>query len=138
MPIDYKKYPLNWKTEITPRIKKRSGDKCEVCGLKNHSKIFSVNLKIQDSKDGRYKNKTFWLSDFRDVKRLMTFHNIHTYKIVQVVLTVGHINHDETNWDIMDKDLKHMCQWCHLNYDAQEKYKRKNGNMITLHQKFEI
>lgn len=29
MPIDYTKYPQNWKTQIRPRILERSGGRCE-------------------------------------------------------------------------------------------------------------
>lgn len=36
MPIDYSKYPPNWKTEIRPRIMARSGGKCEWCGAENY------------------------------------------------------------------------------------------------------
>ncbi len=32
MPIDYSKYPPNWKTEIRPAILKREGNKCKFCG----------------------------------------------------------------------------------------------------------
>ena len=37
MPINYAKYPPNWKTEIVPRIKARAGHKCEFCGIENYS-----------------------------------------------------------------------------------------------------
>ncbi len=37
MPIDYKKYPANWKTEIVPRIKERDGHKCKFCGIENYA-----------------------------------------------------------------------------------------------------
>jgi 5-methylcytosine-specific restriction endonuclease McrA len=37
MPIDYKKYPPNWKTEIRPRILKRAEHKCEFCGIENYA-----------------------------------------------------------------------------------------------------
>lgn len=36
MPCDYSKYPKNWKTEIRPRILKRSGGGCEKCGAMNY------------------------------------------------------------------------------------------------------
>jgi hypothetical protein len=35
MPINYKKYPKNWKTEIRPSILKRAQNKCEKCGVEN-------------------------------------------------------------------------------------------------------
>ena len=37
MPIDYKKYPPNWKTEIRPAVLKRANNSCEFCGVENHS-----------------------------------------------------------------------------------------------------
>ena len=36
MPIDYKNYPDNWKTEIRPATLKRAGNKCENCGAENY------------------------------------------------------------------------------------------------------
>jgi len=36
MPINYSKYPPNWKTEIRPRILKRAGNRCEFCGAENY------------------------------------------------------------------------------------------------------
>lgn len=35
MPIDYKQYPPNWKTEIVPNIIARAHNKCEFCGIAN-------------------------------------------------------------------------------------------------------
>jgi methylphosphotriester-DNA--protein-cysteine methyltransferase len=37
MPIDYKKYPPNWRSEIVPRIKARANHCCELCGVANLS-----------------------------------------------------------------------------------------------------
>lgn len=36
MPVDYSKYPPNWKTEIRPRILERAGNRCEFCGAENY------------------------------------------------------------------------------------------------------
>ncbi len=36
MPIDYSKYPDNWKTEIRPDILKRADNRCEWCGVDNY------------------------------------------------------------------------------------------------------
>ena len=38
-------------------------------------------------------------------------------RIVRIVLTVAHLNH--VAGDDRDKNLKALCQWCHLNYDAE-------------------
>jgi len=37
MPIDYSKYPPNWKTEIRPAILERADNKCEFCGIANYT-----------------------------------------------------------------------------------------------------
>jgi 5-methylcytosine-specific restriction endonuclease McrA len=36
MPINYSKYPPNWKSEIRPRILKRAENRCEYCGAENY------------------------------------------------------------------------------------------------------
>lgn len=107
MPIDYKKYPSNWK-EIRERILKRAGNRCECCDLENRQCVWSY-------KDEN--KKTNW-SLFPDGLPLEK-------KIVKVVLTIAHLDHDETNHDVKDDRLKAMCQLCHLRYDSKEKKRRK-------------
>jgi len=107
MPIDYKKYPPNWLSEIRPRIMKRSGNCCELCGLENYNYVWS------------YKDK--------DKKTKWSLHPIDLpieKKIVKVILTIAHLDHDELNHDVTDDRLMAMCQLCHLRYDAKEKYRR--------------
>lgn len=89
MPIDYKKYPPNWKTEIRPAILERANNCCEFCGVSNYS--------IRP--DG-----------------------------VKVILTIAHLDHDETNWDVSYERLRALCQRCHLRYDAKEKQKRRTNH----------
>lgn len=48
-------------------------------------------------------------------------------KKVKVVLTIAHLDHDETNHNVSDDRLKALCQLCHLRYDAKEKYNRRNN-----------
>ncbi len=97
MPIDYNKYPPNWKTEIRPRILERANQCCENCGLPNYS----------------YVDK-----DMREPCLEWDDNGI------RIVLTIAHLDHDETNWDVTDDRLKAMCQKCHLKYDAFEKARR--------------
>lgn len=87
MPIDYKNYPSNWKTEIRPAILKRADNKCEFCGLENYS--FGV----------RDKNGVF-----KKTKN----------GCLKIVLTIAHLDHDTTNNSY--DNLKALCQKCHLNY----------------------
>lgn len=115
MPIDYSKYPPNW-SEIRKRILERAKDKCECCGLKNKSKIHS----FKENGITVWKDLTYgeWM------RRNQPKH-------ITVVLTIAHLDHDETNHDVRDKRLKAMCQLCHLRYDAKEKVlRRQNRNNV--------
>lgn len=104
MPIDYSKYPSDWKA-ISKRIRERGYNRCEVCGVENHRMIvrFTNNPEkwvYLDDEAGMYWNAEA-LQD----------------KAVKVVLTVAHLNHDTT--DNRDCNLKSMCNRCHLTYDAK-------------------
>ena len=130
MPIDYSKYPPNWE-EIVARITKRSKGKCEFCGLKNHSLAYSIPFNIRQ--EGSYKIRRVWFRDKRDAIR----EAIHEdeMKKVRVILTVAHLDHDETNWKVKDERLAHLCQMCHVRYDAKEKYKRVRQKGWTVRSK---
>ena len=122
MPIDYSKYPKDWKTVIVPAILKRANNKCEVCGLKNKQVIYSCPIKSMNGK-GRYNIYNIWITSKGDLIRLKPL-LYGEYKKVRVVLTIAHLDHDEHNNQIQYDRLKAMCQKCHLAYDAEEKYRR--------------
>ena len=126
MPIDYSKYPANWKSEIVPRILGRAAHKCEICGIENKTKATSIALRVNIN--GKYKIKRFWITNESDIIRMMPFGIPKETKEIKVVLTIAHLDHDEENHNIPDDRLKAMCQYCHLNYDAEEKYRRKTSD----------
>lgn len=132
MPIDYKKYPPNWLSEIRPRIMLRANNTCECdgCDFKHLEEVWAV----------RYRGRTTrWYRDFDEAnslpKTIEGKYNFKTKKTlvvpnpkkVKVVLTISHLDHDETNHEVKDERLKAMCQLCHLRYDAKEKYRRINN-----------
>ena len=122
MPIDYSKYPPNWKKEIVPRILERAGHQCEKCGLANYQEVWSIPLRVCE--EGKYKIRRFWITSEGDYIRMKPFSLGGDIKKVRVVLTIAHLDHDETNHDVEDERLKAWCQSCHLNYDAKEKMRR--------------
>ena len=52
--------------------------------------------------------------------------NFDVYQ-TKIVLTISHLDHDELNHDVKMDRLMAMCQLCHLQYDAYEKYCRNAG-----------
>jgi len=99
MPIDYKKYPPDWK-ETRARILKRADNQCECqgeCGLHHDHRCTELNGMPAKWANGK------------------------------VVLTIAHLDHDEENWGVDDSRLKAMCQRCHLRYDAPEKARRRKS-----------
>ena len=67
-------------------------------------------------------------------------HKPHPVTGSRVVLTIAHVNHDKSNWDVKDEELAANCQKCHLSRDinfhvANRKYGRnhkKNQNKLEL------
>jgi hypothetical protein len=91
---DRGRYPANWKTEIVPAVRARSGGRCECtgeCGLHRTTPgpRRCVERNGQPAKWARGK----------------------------VVLTVAHLDHTPEHCDLTN--LKDMCQRCHLRYDVK-------------------
>lgn len=119
MPIDYSKYPPNWKTEIVPAVIKRANNCCETCGLENHSEVWAIRVMIREG--SRYKIRSIWFRNSQDAERESINGLVFKKK---VVLTISHTDHDEHNHDVKLDRLKALCQLCHLRYDAKEKFRR--------------
>lgn len=120
MPCDYRLYPENWTSEIVPAIIERAKNCCEDCCLPNKSIVYSVKFFIRDE-TGKIKPRMVWFRNEQDANREVRRGEI---KKVTVILTVAHLNHDETNPNIKLEDLKALCQACHLRLDVNEKKRR--------------
>lgn len=95
MPVDYSKYPANWKTEIRPEILTRANNRCEMCGVLNH------------------------VTGYRDQWGNFHYHRKESGRhIIRIVLTVAHLNHDIT--DNRAENLAALCQRCHLLHDRDQ------------------
>lgn len=125
MPIDYSKYPPNWKTEIVPRIRTRSGDKCEWCGVINKSWIIRIPKNLGLERGGGY----FYVTGPKD------YH--HGLPPKHVVLTTAHLGvakpdgtpgDKQNKHDVRDENLAHLCQGCHLAYDLEDHIRHRREN----------
>lgn len=106
MPIDYTKYPKNWKTEIRPAILERAKHCCEECGVANYAIGYRA-------KDGSFVSE-------REMSGMNSDEGYHTFgcwdpKQIKIVLTIAHLDHDITN--NCYSNLAALCQRCHLNHD---------------------
>ena len=121
MPIDYKQYPANWKTEIRPAILKRAENCCEFCGAKNYSKgvrqFDGTFTEIPIEPTRMLNDEQMWLQEF--------WANMNGFKVITIVLTIAHLDHDIANNDY--NNLKALCQKCHLNYDKEHHSKNSRA-----------
>jgi hypothetical protein len=96
MPIDYKKYPADWKKVVRPRILQRDGNQCRCCGLGN-------NLWGYRDAGGRFHS----LPNLKPAPA--------GFRAFYIRLNVVHLDHGLT--DHRDENLGLMCQKCHAAYD---------------------
>lgn len=134
MPISPDKkalYPKNWQ-EIRERILARAENKCEKCGLRNHSVGYrDENGHFQRNAgsgpcDASGEGLT-WPGyeplSHREAKEFADYYNSISGGCddegnhwIVIVLTIAHINPDPA--DCRDENLKALCQACHNRMDA--------------------
>lgn len=114
-PENKDRYPSNWK-EIRANILNRAGNKCEGCGLKNHSYIWR-DIKCRDI----FCEEDCAPEILKDFKETFTEH-----KRVKIVLTIAHLDHTPENNE--PENLKAFCQACHNRYDARFRAANRKKN----------
>jgi hypothetical protein len=134
MPIDYRKYPANWFTEIRPRILERENHCCQKCGVQNGllgwrvpgGPFYTVN---------QFKSSHIPSTDVTALAKVMK----KKPKPYKIVLTVAHLDH--LLIDHEDSNLAALCQRCHLNHDRQavvlrrrqgRRYSRKKCQLLLF------
>jgi 5-methylcytosine-specific restriction endonuclease McrA len=117
MPVDYKNYPLNWKTHIRPAILKRAGDKCEECGLPNYAIIDLPDREVV------HENETYALAKFN---LNLCWANNNTEKFIIIVLTIAHKDHNPMNSN--PENLLALCQACHNRMDVRHRIATRQRN----------
>lgn len=113
MPIDYSKYPPNWKTEIVPQVHMRAKSRCENCGLLHHQDVWSCVIPGV--------SKKLWFDSYQEYIRHKDMLDDSKTAVKRVVLTVAHLDHDSDNHNVKLDRLRLWCQKCHTSYDAAMK-----------------
>lgn len=143
MPIDYKKYPQNWFTEIRPAVMKRADCHCEECGVRNYS------VGYRRKEDGRFigtagnivhdlageglSYPSLQPLTYKEAKEIADVCNECEFDehYIVVVLTIAHLDNDVTNNDL--SNLKALCQRCHNRMDIDfRKQNRKVSRQTKL------
>lgn len=107
------RYPSNWR-EISATIRERANHRCEQCGVPNHERGWrdrdgSWNpIKVGPLKEahGPTTKPPFYIQTSEG----------RTIKIIEIVLTCAHIDHQPENCD--PTNLLALCQRCHLRMDV--------------------
>lgn len=114
------RYPADWPA-ISARIRKRTKNRCEECGVANHvlggrSPIDGVFLPALPKGekllrlDWPVQGEWAWCGQGQRQEHL---------RIIRIVLTVAHLDHTPEN--CADDNLKALCQRCHNRYDAAQR-----------------
>jgi hypothetical protein len=121
MPIDYNKYPPNWLSEIRPRIMKRANNACEECGAPHGSFVYRTAPNSDTKKDWVF--LAYSTPDLKSISEAFIITpsllppDVQPVKVVKIVLTIAHLDHDHENCNVSDDRLKALCQRCHLKLD---------------------
>jgi len=117
------RYPADWSTVVVPRIRARSGGRCECfgdCGRDHEPEMrmtpeplesAPMDLGLAPSGPARPATVPYVEARCEAVNGWL-----HPVTRSLVVLTVAHLDHTPENCD--DTNLLDMCQRCHLKYDA--------------------
>jgi hypothetical protein len=118
-------YPANWKTEIVPMIRARSGDCCEVCGVGNGATIYRASARCAPGTKEWYIYTNIQTHIHRIDGTVFSFASAEQFGVeiderpIRIILTVAHLNHDET--DNRPQNLAHLCQLHHNRHDAKHR-----------------
>jgi len=121
MPMNRKNYPKNWE-EISAKVRERAGDHCETCGVENGKLI-----QRWKTNPARYRYLLDLPADLQEeaLKMRRGTNARGWWNPIKVILTVAHLDHDETNPHPDPKRLRALCQRCHLTYDREDNLRRR-------------
>lgn len=138
-PENKKLYPADW-PQIRERIRSRAKDKCENCGVHDHSVGYrdeegnfipcSGNLIMEDYGSG-IDPHTGSILEVRKAKEMAEFQTQNDEmgnKYIVIICTTAHLDHNPANCD--ESNLRFWCQKCHNSYDVRHRKKtRRNTRM---------
>jgi len=134
MPIDYSRYPKDWK-QLRAAVLKRARNRCEQCRVQNGALVFRGEWngkKVYQTANGDLRHEDTGKLIMRNSEFELIYTKEQDKRAIKIVLTVAHLDHDETNHAVKLDRLKALCQLHHLRYDVGEKKRRRNKNQLKL------
>lgn len=101
---------------IRKRIGARSGWKCETCGAPHMTIVARGTYNGRDAYMVIDTNEVYCAETGLKMAE-MRLSDFNARKVLKIILTVAHLDHDESSED--DENLKHLCQRHHLRLDAK-------------------
>lgn len=120
---------------IRSRIGERSGWKCETCGAPHMTIVARGTYNGRDAYLVIDTGHVFCAETGLKIAE-MRLSDFNAKKVLKIVLTVAHLNHDET--DSRDENLAHLCQRHHLRLDAKHharnaaRTRRRRGGQMDV------
>ena len=115
-------YPIDW-TQLSAQIRfARAGGRCESCGRPHGERVLHLgDGRWWDEKRGTWRNGQD--RALRNLPRPEALPAHVSCFTTRVVLACAHVDHDPTN--NRPRNLKALCQRCHLLHDRAEHQRRR-------------
>ena len=121
---------------IRKRIGERSGWKCETCGAPHMTMIARGTYRGRDAYMVLETCEVFDAETGLRMGKMRCTSEFGASKVLKIVLTVAHLNHDES--DSRPENLAHLCQRHHLRLDAKHharnaaRTRRNRGGQLDM------
>ena len=115
------RYPANW-NEIREGIRLRTNNQCAFCRAPNNALV----ARHVDGGSYMLEHGEVFDSTTGEYLGLARGSEYDADRFPVIVLTVAHLDHDESNND--HTNLAALCQRCHLRHDAADNARRRREN----------
>lgn len=110
-------YPSNW-AQLSRQLKEQAGWCCQQCGVPQYAIAHWDGERYQLVKGSQYYDQLEYTHSYQSAvaaKQALTEWGDYPAKLIVVVLTTAHLDHDPSN--NAPDNLRVLCARCHLKYD---------------------
>lgn len=110
-------YPKHWK-QLSQQLKEQAGWCCQACGVPQYAIAYWQDGQYHLIKGSYYYDQLEYTSNYKTAlaaKKHLSEWCDYPQKLIVVVLTTAHLDHDPTN--NTPENLRVLCAHCHLKHD---------------------